>query len=76
MARKLFRGVFTGGLIGFVMGLLFAPQKGEETRKQVKGVSETLAEKAKQISQTVKEKSEEVKKMAKERFGEKSEENK
>jgi gas vesicle protein len=33
---RWFKGILTGGLIGFVGGLLFAPQKGDKTRKQVK----------------------------------------
>ena len=37
MGRGL-KGLFTGGLLGFALGLLFAPQKGDETRKTVKEV--------------------------------------
>jgi gas vesicle protein len=33
---RLFRSLTLGGIAGFVMGLLFAPQKGEETRKKLK----------------------------------------
>ncbi len=33
---RIFKTLTLGGIIGFVMGLLFAPQKGEETRKKVK----------------------------------------
>jgi gas vesicle protein len=32
---RLFRNLTLGGIAGFVMGLLFAPQKGEETRKKL-----------------------------------------
>jgi gas vesicle protein len=32
---KLFRSLTLGGIVGFIMGLLFAPQKGEETRKKL-----------------------------------------
>ncbi len=36
MLKKLFRGLFLGGIAGFIGGLLFAPQKGEKTREQLK----------------------------------------
>ena len=32
---RLFRSLTLGGIAGFVMGLLFAPRKGEETRKKL-----------------------------------------
>ncbi|MBN2057469.1 MAG: YtxH domain-containing protein [Candidatus Saganbacteria bacterium] len=35
MAR-LFRTLTIGGIIGFIAGLLFAPKRGEETRKDLK----------------------------------------
>ncbi len=36
MLRKLFKGVVTGGIVGFVLGMLFAPAKGEESRAKLK----------------------------------------
>ena len=33
--RKLFKLLTLGGLLGLVAGLLFAPEKGEETRKKL-----------------------------------------
>ena len=33
---RIFKTLTLGGIIGFVAGLLFAPQKGEETRKKLK----------------------------------------
>lgn len=33
---KLFRTLTIGGVIGFIAGLLFAPKRGEETRKDLK----------------------------------------
>jgi gas vesicle protein len=33
--RKLFKLLTFGGLLGLIAGLLFAPEKGEETRKKV-----------------------------------------
>lgn len=32
---RIFKGLTLGGIVGFVLGLLFAPQRGEETRKKV-----------------------------------------
>lgn len=32
---RIFKSLTLGGIIGFVIGLLFAPQKGEETRKKL-----------------------------------------
>ena len=37
---KIMKSITLGGIIGFVAGLLFAPQKGEETRKKVQEVVE------------------------------------
>lgn len=37
-----FEGVIFGALAGMVFGLLYAPQKGEETRKAVKGKWEEM----------------------------------
>lgn len=32
---RVFKSLTLGGIIGFIIGLLFAPQKGEETRKKL-----------------------------------------
>ena len=32
---RFFKSLTLGGIIGFIIGLLFAPQKGEETRKKL-----------------------------------------
>ena len=32
---RIFKSLTLGGIVGFIMGLLFAPQKGEETRKKL-----------------------------------------
>ncbi|MFH1683644.1 MAG: YtxH domain-containing protein [Candidatus Margulisiibacteriota bacterium] len=32
---RIFKTLTLGGIVGFVMGLLFAPRKGEETRKKL-----------------------------------------
>ena len=50
----------TGGLIGAVVGVLFAPKKGDETRKELSVESEKLSGKAKDLTQTIKEKAQPV----------------
>ncbi len=39
-------GLLAGGLIGFALALLLAPEPGEETRRQVRSRAEPLAERA------------------------------
>ncbi|MGB9613519.1 MAG: YtxH domain-containing protein [Candidatus Margulisiibacteriota bacterium] len=48
---KLLRGITIGGILGFIAGLLFAPEKGEETRKKVKEIAEKGKEKIKEIKE-------------------------
>lgn len=50
------KGLFAGGLMGLVAGVLFAPQKGEETRKKL----QEAVDKAKKAGEGVKEKGEEL----------------
>ncbi|MFH1347284.1 MAG: YtxH domain-containing protein [Candidatus Margulisiibacteriota bacterium] len=33
---RIFKTLTFGGIVGFIAGLLFAPQKGEDTRKKLK----------------------------------------
>ncbi len=33
---RLLKTLMLGGIVGFIGGLLFAPQKGEKTREQLK----------------------------------------
>jgi gas vesicle protein len=40
-------GLLVGGLIGTALALLLAPERGEETRRQVRSRAEPLAERAK-----------------------------
>lgn len=46
---KLFKSLTLGGIVGFVAGLLFAPQKGDETRKKFQEALEKGKEKFKEI---------------------------
>lgn len=48
---KFLRNLTIGGIIGFIAGLLFAPQKGEETRKKVQETIEKGKEKLKEIKE-------------------------
>lgn len=54
-------GALLGGLIGAGAALLYAPQSGEKTRKQLKGEAEKMKLKAKLAELEAKEKMEEVK---------------
>lgn len=49
MSRKGFGKFVVGAAIGTGLGLLFAPQKGDKTRKELKTKIDDLLEKAKEI---------------------------
>jgi gas vesicle protein len=57
---KMFRSLTFGGIVGIVMGLLFAPQKGENTRKKLKESVEKGKEKFKELKEEFTKKGEEV----------------
>lgn len=40
MIRRLLKTLMLGGIVGFIGGLLFAPQKGEKTREELKDALE------------------------------------
>jgi gas vesicle protein len=40
---NFFTGLLLGGIIGAVLGLLFAPQPGEKTREQLRGKADEIA---------------------------------
>lgn len=49
MAREdCLKGVIIGGLIGAVLGVLYAPKSGKETRRQICGLTEDVLQKAKE----------------------------
>lgn len=50
---RIFRGLFTGGIIGYVLGLLFAPSKGDETRKKVQDAFEKGKKKFEELKSEV-----------------------
>ncbi|MDD2208166.1 MAG: YtxH domain-containing protein [Bacilli bacterium] len=66
MSKKRKGGILTGLLIGTGLGLLFAPKKGSETRKDLMDKLSELMEKAKEIEvsdvkETISEKIDELK---------------
>ena len=48
---RIFKSLTLGGIIGFIMGLLFAPKKGEETRKQLQDQIEKGKEKFQELKE-------------------------
>jgi len=50
-----FTGLIMGALIGVVVGFLYAPQSGMETRRLVKEKTEVVKEKASKAARRVKE---------------------
>lgn len=68
--ESFFGGFLVGAFVGFVIGLLYAPQSGEETRKLIKQkgieVTEKAKEKGEELKEVVKSKVEEVKEKGKE----------
>ncbi len=46
---KIMKGITFGAIIGFVAGLLFAPEKGEDARKKAQEAIEQGKEKLKEI---------------------------
>ena len=57
---KFLKGLFAGGLVGAIAGLLMAPKKGEETRKKLSEISDDLSGRFKEISKEAKQKYEEI----------------
>ena len=56
---RIFRSLTLGGIVGFIMGLLFAPKKGEETRKQLQDQIEKGKGKFRELKEEFKKKEEE-----------------
>lgn len=47
MKNTFVLGLIAGAVVGGALGLLFAPKKGEETRKDIKDTIDNLANKGK-----------------------------
>ncbi|MBI5698897.1 YtxH domain-containing protein [Candidatus Saganbacteria bacterium] len=52
--KKFIKNLFVGGVLGFIAGLLFAPSKGEETRKKVEEAVQKGKEKFEEIKSSLK----------------------
>lgn len=46
MAAKYFKGLVVGGLVGAVLGILYAPKSGKETRQDISTSKDEMLEKA------------------------------
>ncbi len=57
---KIFKSLTIGSIVGVVMGLLFAPQKGEETRKKLQDSLEKGKGKFKEIKDEIKKEKENI----------------
>ena len=56
----LLKGLFIGGLIGVVLGVLYAPKSGKETREDIARTTEDLLSKGKEEYEKAVEKSKTV----------------
>ncbi len=54
---KVLKSLTIGGIIGFVAGLLFAPTKGEETRKKLQDSLDKGKEKFQELKEELRKKS-------------------
>ena len=59
-ANDFIKGFLVGGLIGAVLGILYAPQSGKETREDITRKTEDLIAKAKEEYEVTLEKSKKV----------------
>ena len=48
---KMLRNLTLGGIVGFIAGLLFAPTKGEDSRKKLQETIEKGKEKFKELKE-------------------------
>lgn len=67
------KGIIIGGLIGAVLGILYAPKSGKETREEIRRSSEELLEKAKEQFEELSQKVEKLAGKEKELLAEKKE---
>lgn len=65
------KGLAVGGLIGLVVGILYAPKKGKETRKDIAKTAENLLAKAREQYEQAMEEIENLVNQEKESFSEK-----
>jgi len=55
-AKRFLGGVLLGGAIGAVLGLLFAPSEGSETRGKISEAAKSAGHKIEGVAEQVKEK--------------------
>jgi gas vesicle protein len=56
-SNRFFEGLFVGGLLGFVLGLLYAPKPGHQLRRELADSSEDIYKNASTKIGDIKEKS-------------------
>ncbi len=65
MSKKLLSGIILGAAAGAALGILFAPEKGKETRKKIakksQDLSGTVASKFNELGEVLKEKFDNIK---------------
>jgi gas vesicle protein len=69
---KMFFSFLTGAVVGAGLALLFAPQSGKETRKQIKDFSEKLGSEVKDSVEKIGEKAKDLIEGTKDTFKKKS----
>ena len=69
---KMFFSFLTGAVVGAGLALLFAPQSGKETRKQIKDFSEKLGSEVKDSVEKISEKAKDLIEGTKDTFKKKS----
>jgi gas vesicle protein len=72
-AEDWVKGLIAGGLMGAVLGVLYAPRSGKETRDRICKSSEELFEKTKEQVEQGQRKMEELAERGKELYAEKKE---
>ena len=64
MNKKFISGLLLGAAVGAVLGILFAPDKGSETRKKIAKKGEDLKENIKDLKGKLADKYESIRKEA------------
>ena len=76
MSKKLIGGLLAGAAVGAVLGILFAPDKGTETRKKMAKKAEDMGDELKnkftEVKETLKQKFENIKTEAEDIMGQAS----
>ncbi len=54
--RDFVKGAVAGGVVGLVLGLLYAPESGVETREKIRQSAEDLCERARSTGEEIRNK--------------------